>query len=425
MSAALSPGVADRRHHRRDRRWPSSARCDAGPPTTSTTPLATRLSATDRGDGTAVTATETPGSVHRRPPHGDPGRRPAASSRRHGRRRVRRAGRGRHRRRVRYERVRCSSSTAPWPSSRCSGHRRDRSSGDLRAHPRPSRADRCGSRLARPRARRRWAGHATAVRSPSPRPIATSTGCRSTRSLAPTPTSSSRPGSRPSTGSSRWSAARSCRSSPVPACPPTLSPPASPPRRGRRAMTPRSSSSSPPWASPDARQLLPRASSCRAAPLERACLLLNLADDPTIERLLTPRVALTIAEHLAFEPDLHVLVVMTDMTAYCEALREIAAAREEIPAGAATPATCTPTWPPSTSGPAAVRGRHGSLTQLMIVTHARRRHHPPDPRPHRLHHRRPDRAVARPRTAGRLPPIDVLPSLSRLMNAGVGAGQDP
>ena len=62
-----------------------------------------------------------------------------------------------------------------------------------------------------------------------------------------------------------------------------------------------------------------------------SCFFLNLADDPTVERLLTPRAALTVAEYLAFEKDMHVLVVLTDMTNYCEALREVSTAREEIP----------------------------------------------------------------------------------------------
>ena len=65
--------------------------------------------------------------------------------------------------------------------------------------------------------------------------------------------------------------------------------------------------------------------------MERAVLFLNLADDPAIERIIIPRMALTAAEYLAFDKDMHVLVILTDMTNYCEALREIAAAREEVP----------------------------------------------------------------------------------------------
>lgn len=78
-------------------------------------------------------------------------------------------------------------------------------------------------------------------------------------------------------------------------------------------------------------------------------LLLNLADEPVIERVLTPRIALTVAEHLAFDLGRHVLVVMADMTSYCEALREVSAARGEIP-GALIPAICTAISPRCTSG---------------------------------------------------------------------------
>jgi V/A-type H+/Na+-transporting ATPase subunit B len=86
----------------------------------------------------------------------------------------------------------------------------------------------------------------------------------------------------------------------------------------------------------------------RAAQAELT-LLLNTADDPVIERILTPRLALTIAEHLAFEDGRHVLVVMADMTSYCEAVRQVGATRGEIP-GRRGPATSTATSPPSTSG---------------------------------------------------------------------------
>lgn len=84
--------------------------------------------------------------------------------------------------------------------------------------------------------------------------------------------------------------------------------------------------------------------------MEHTALFLNLADDPTIERLLTPRYALTAAEYLAFTLGRQVLVILTDMAAYCEALRQIATAREEIPGDAGTQVTCIPTWPPSMSG---------------------------------------------------------------------------
>ena len=100
----------------------------------------------------------------------------------------------------------------------------------------------------------------------------------------------------------------------------------------------------------------------------RSVLLLNLADDPTIERLLTPRVALTMAEYLAFEQHRHVLVVMTDMTAYCEALREISAAREEMPGRRGYPGYMYTDLASLYERAGRVRGGTGSLTQLMILT---------------------------------------------------------
>ena len=93
----------------------------------------------------------------------------------------------------------------------------------------------------------------------------------------------------------------------------------------------------------------------RTGAIERAVLFVNLANDPVIERIAIPRVALTAAEYLAFTLDMHVLVILTDMTNYCEALREMSAARKEVPGGAGTPATCTPTSRRSTSGRAASR----------------------------------------------------------------------
>ena len=155
----------------------------------------------------------------------------------------------------------------------------------------------------------------------------------------------------------------------------------------------------------------------------RSVLLLNLADDPTIERLLTPRVALTMAEYLAFEQHRHVLVVMTDMTAYCEALREISAAREEMPGRRGYPGYMYTDLASLYERAGRVRGGTGSLTQLMILTM------PDDDITHPI----PDltgyitegqivlsRELDR---QGIQPPIDVLPSLSRLMNAGIGPGK--
>lgn len=87
--------------------------------------------------------------------------------------------------------------------------------------------------------------------------------------------------------------------------------------------------------------------------LENVVMFLNLADDPSIERTITPRVALTVAEYLAFEKDKHVLVIMTDMTNYCEALREVATARGTCRRGRGIPGTCTATSLRCTNGPAA------------------------------------------------------------------------
>ncbi len=128
--------------------------------------------------------------------------------------------------------------------------------------------------------------------------------------------------------------------------------------------------------------------------LNRTVLFLNLADDPTIERLLTPRLALTAAEFLAFERGLHVLVILTDMTNYCEALREVATAREEVPRPARLPrvhvhgpgfdlrAGRSPPWPCRVGHP------------VDHPVDARRRHHTPDPGSGRVHHRGSDRVVA-------------------------------
>ena len=131
------------------------------------------------------------------------------------------------------------------------------------------------------------------------------------------------------------------------------------------------------------------------------------------------------AEYLAFEQDRHVLVVMTDMTAYCEALREISAAREEMPGRRGYPGYMYTDLASLYERAGRVRGGSGSLTQLMIVTM------PDDDITHPI----PDLTgyitegqIVLSRDLDRqgvAPPIDVLPSLSRLMNAGIGAGQDP
>jgi V/A-type H+-transporting ATPase subunit B len=156
---------------------------------------------------------------------------------------------------------------------------------------------------------------------------------------------------------------------------------------------------------------------------ERTVVFLNLADDPTIERLMTPRCALTAAEYLAFTHDIHVLVILTDMTNYCEALREVALAREEIPGRRGYPGYMYSDLASVYERAGKIRGRKGSVTQLPILTM------PDDDITHPI----PDltgyitegqivlsRELERKRI---FPPIDVLPSLSRLMNLGIGKGR--
>jgi V/A-type H+-transporting ATPase subunit B len=157
--------------------------------------------------------------------------------------------------------------------------------------------------------------------------------------------------------------------------------------------------------------------------MDRTVLFVNRADDPTIERLLTPRAALTAAEYLAFVHDRHVLVLLTDMTNYCEALREVAAAREEVPGRRGYPGYMYSDLASLYERAGRIRGKAGSVTQLVILTM------PDDDITHPI----PDltgyitegqivlsRDLHR---KGLYPPIDVLPSLSRLMNAGIGAGK--
>ena len=154
--------------------------------------------------------------------------------------------------------------------------------------------------------------------------------------------------------------------------------------------------------------------------LERSVLYLNQAEDPTIERLLAPRAALACAEYLAYVCGLHVLVVMADITHYCEALREVAAAREEVPGRRGYPGYMYTDLASIFERAGVVKGAAGSVTQLPVLTM-------PDGD---ITHPIPDltgyitegqvvlsRELQR---RGVNPPIDVLPSLSRLMNAGIG-----
>ncbi len=157
--------------------------------------------------------------------------------------------------------------------------------------------------------------------------------------------------------------------------------------------------------------------------LDRLAFFLNLADDPTIERLLTPRCALSLGEHLAFGLGLDVLVVMTDVLSYGEALRELATAREEIPGRRGYPGYLYTDLATLFERAGRVRGRPGSLTILPIVTM------PDDDISHPI----PDltgyitegQIVLSRDLHGRgvAPPIDALPCLSRVMNAGIGEGR--
>jgi V/A-type H+/Na+-transporting ATPase subunit B len=156
---------------------------------------------------------------------------------------------------------------------------------------------------------------------------------------------------------------------------------------------------------------------------DRMVQFVNLAADPAIERLQTPRLALTAAEYLAWDQGMQVLVVMTDMTSYCEALREIAAARQELPGRRGYPADMYSDLASVFERAGRIRGQRGSITQLIVVTM------PDDD----ISHPVPDLTgyitegqIVLSRDLdhrGIFPPIDVLPSLSRLMSAGIGAGR--
>ena len=158
----------------------------------------------------------------------------------------------------------------------------------------------------------------------------------------------------------------------------------------------------------------------RTGALKRALIFLNLADDPAIERLITPRLALTAAEYLAFTLGMHVLVILTDMTNYAEALREISAAREEVPGRRGFPGYMYTDLATLYERAGKIKGRKGSITQLPILTM------PGDDITHPI----PDLTgyitegqilLSRElHMKGIYPPINVLPSLSRLMMAGIG-----
>ncbi len=161
----------------------------------------------------------------------------------------------------------------------------------------------------------------------------------------------------------------------------------------------------------------------RTGALERAVLFMNLADDPAIERIAVPRMALTTAEYLAFEKGMHVLVILTDLTNYCEALREISAARKEVPGRRGYPGYLYTDLSTIYERAGRIKGRDGSITQLPVLTM------PEDDKTHPI----PDLTgyitegqiiMSRSLHAqGVYPPVDVLPSLSRLKDKGIGKGK--
>jgi V/A-type H+/Na+-transporting ATPase subunit B len=161
----------------------------------------------------------------------------------------------------------------------------------------------------------------------------------------------------------------------------------------------------------------------RTGAIENMVAFINLANDPAIERIITPRIALTTAEYLAYEKDMHILVILTDMTNYCEALREIAAARNEIPGRRGYPGYMYTDLANLYERAGKIHGLKGSVTQIPILTMPQGD----------ITHPIPD--LTGYITEGQIvvskelhrkaiyPPINPLPSLSRLMNEGIGEGK--
>lgn len=157
--------------------------------------------------------------------------------------------------------------------------------------------------------------------------------------------------------------------------------------------------------------------------IDRTVMFVNLANDPAIERIATPRMALTAAEYLAFEKNYHVLVIMTDITNYADALREVSAARKEVPGRRGYPGYMYTDLASLYERAGRQNGKNGSLTLIPILTM------PEDDKTHPI----PDLTgyitegqIILSRDLYRkniLPPVDVLPSLSRLKDKGVGAGK--
>ncbi len=157
--------------------------------------------------------------------------------------------------------------------------------------------------------------------------------------------------------------------------------------------------------------------------MERSVLFINTAADPVVERITTPRVALSTAEYLAFEKDMHVLVILTDMTNYCEALREVSSARKEVPGRRGYPGYLYTDLSTIYERAGCVKGKKGTITQIPILTM------PDDDKTHPV----PDLTgyitegqfiISRELSKeGIFPPVDVQDSLSRLWSAGVGEGK--
>ena len=157
--------------------------------------------------------------------------------------------------------------------------------------------------------------------------------------------------------------------------------------------------------------------------IERAVLFINLANDPAVERIATPRMALTAAEYLAFEKGMHVLVITTDITNYAEALREVSAARKEVPGRRGYPGYLYTDLASMYERAGRIKGKEGSITQIPVLTM------PEDDQTH------PIPGLTGYITEGQIilsrelykkgvtPPIDVLPSLSRLKDKGIGSGK--
>lgn len=161
----------------------------------------------------------------------------------------------------------------------------------------------------------------------------------------------------------------------------------------------------------------------RTGAIERSVLFMNLADDPAVERIATPRMAITCAEYLAYTLGMHVLVILTDITNYAEALREVSAARKEVPGRRGYPGYLYTDLASLYERAGRINGKKGSITQIPILTM------PEDDKTHPI----PDLTgyitegqIILSRDLymkGVMPPIDVLPSLSRLKNKGIGTGK--